>query len=160
MKQNLRDAIAAGDADAQADIMLSISRADSDLRQLQQGKQQYEAQAAAAQTTEDPVEKIASRLTPRSADWVRAHPEYARDPAMTRRMVRAHEDAMDEGIKADTDEYFEFVETKLKIRKQQHQHNVARHRLRHPYRAHLQQVRVQTSLRSLELNVKQLRRSA
>ena len=117
LKQNLRDAIAAGDADAQADIMLSISRADSDLRQLQQGKQQYEAQAAAAQTTEDPVEKIASRLTPRSADWVRAHPEYARDPAMTRRMVRAHEDAMDEGIKADTDEYFEFVETKLKIRK-------------------------------------------
>lgn len=119
LKQNLRDAVAAGDADAQADIMLTISKTDSDLRQLQQGKVQYEAQAAAAQEPADPVEKIASRLTPRSAEWVRAHPEYATDPALTRRMVRAHEDAVDEGIKADTDEYFEFVETKLKIRKQE-----------------------------------------
>jgi hypothetical protein len=119
LKQNLRDAVAAGDADAQADIMLTISKTDSDLRQLQQGKVQYEAQAAAAQEPADPVEKIASRLTPRSAEWVRAHPEYATDPALTRRMVRAHEDAIDEGIKADTDEYFEFVETKLKIRKQE-----------------------------------------
>lgn len=121
LKQNLRDAIAAGDADAQADVMLEISKTENDLRLLQQGKTQYEAQAAAAQTPSDPVEQIASRLTPRSADWVRAHPEYARDPAMTRRMVRAHEDAMDEGIKADTDEYFEFVETKLKIRKAEKQ---------------------------------------
>lgn len=117
LKQNLRDAIAAGDADAQAEVMLSINAAENDLRLLNQGKQQYEAQAAAAQQTDDPVENLAARLTPRSAEWVRAHPEYARDPAMTRRMVRAHEDAVDEGLKADTDEYFQFVETKLKIRK-------------------------------------------
>jgi flagellar hook-basal body complex protein FliE len=117
-KQNLRDAVAAGDADAQAEVMLAISKADNDLRQLEYGKQQYEAQARTPQIT-DPVEKMASQLTPRSAEWVRAHPEYARDPVMTRRMVRAHEDAIDEGFQADTDDYFNFVETKLKIRKQE-----------------------------------------
>jgi len=118
LKQNLRDAVAASDSDSQAEIMMSLNSADNDLRALHQGKKQYEAQAAAAvQETSDPVEQIASRLTPRSANWVRLHPEYAKDPALTRRMVRAHEDAIDEGIKADTDEYFNFVETKLKIRK-------------------------------------------
>lgn len=117
LKQNLKDAMAAGDYDAAADIQANMIKSDNDLRQLQTGKQQYEAVGKQPVRPSDPVEQIASQLTERSADWVRAHPEYARDPAMTRRMVRAHEDAIDEGLKADSDEYFAFVETKLKIRK-------------------------------------------
>ena len=117
LKQNLKDAMAAGDYDAAANIQADMIKADNDLRQLQTGKQQYEAAGKQQAKAVDPVESLASQLTPRSADWVRAHPEYARDPAMTRRMVRAHEDAVDEGLVADTDEYFAFVETKLKIRK-------------------------------------------
>ena len=98
-------------------LVYCIYLADNDLRQLQTGRQQYEAVGKQPVKPADPVESLASQLTQRSADWVRSHPEYARDPAMTRRMVRAHEDAVDEGLKADTDEYFAFVETKLKIRK-------------------------------------------
>lgn len=116
LKQNLRDAISAGDADAQADIMVALSKADIDLQKIEEGKVHYAAQAAQMQNNIDPVEKMASQLTPRSAAWVRAHPEYAKDTVLTRRMVRAHEDAIDEGFKADTDEYFNFIETKLKIR--------------------------------------------
>jgi len=114
LKQNLRDAVAAGDADAQADILMSIQKAQSDHEKLMYGKQQYEATVRAAPA--DPVEAMASNLTPRSAEWVRAHPEYARDQVLTRRMVRAHEDALDEGIRPDTDEYFDYVESRLKIR--------------------------------------------
>ena len=117
LKQNLKDAIAAGDADEQANIMIDIQKANLDLDKLIQGKTQYEAMGKQPVQVADPVERIASQLTPRSAEWVRAHPEYARDPIMTRRMVRAHEDAVDEGYSADTDEYFEFIENKLKIRK-------------------------------------------
>jgi hypothetical protein len=114
LKQNLRDAVAMGDADAQAEILMSIQKTQSDHEKLMYGKQQYEATVKAAPA--DPVEAMASNLTPRSAEWVRAHPEYARDQALTRRMVRAHEDALDEGIRPDTDEYFDYVETRLKVR--------------------------------------------
>ena len=114
LKQNLRDAVAMGDADAQADILMSIQKTQSDHEKLMYGKQQYEATVKAAPA--DPVEAMAANLTPRSAEWVRAHPEYARDQALTRRMVRAHEDALDEGIRPDTDEYFDYVETRLKVR--------------------------------------------
>jgi hypothetical protein len=116
LKQNLRDAIAAGDADAQANYTFELQKSEYQLNTIVNGKQQYEASLKQQQIS-DPVEEIASRLTPRSADWVRAHPEYAKDPVLTRRMVRAHEDALDEGLQADTDDYFRFVETKLKIRK-------------------------------------------
>jgi len=114
LKQNLRDAVAAGDADAQAEILMSIQKTQSDHEKLVYGKQQYEATVKASPA--DPVEAMASNLTPRSAEWVRAHPEFARDQVLTRRMVRAHEDAIDEGIRPDTDEYFEYVESRLKIR--------------------------------------------
>ena len=114
LKQNLRDAVAAGDADAQAEILMSIQKTQSDHEKLVYGKQQYEATVKASPA--DPVESMASNLTPRSAEWVRAHPEFARDQVLTRRMVRAHEDAIDEGIRPDTDEYFEYVESRLKIR--------------------------------------------
>lgn len=117
LEQNLSDAMAAGDYAAAAKIQADMTRAEIDLRDLQTGKQRYEEVGKQPVRPSDPVEQIASQLTPRSAEWVRAHPEYARDPAMTRRMVRAHEDAVDEGLKADSDEYFAFVETKLKIRK-------------------------------------------
>jgi hypothetical protein len=114
LKQNLRDAVAAGDADAQAEILMSIQKTQSDHEKLVYGKQQYEATVKASPA--DPVEAMASNLTPRSAEWVRAHPEFARDQVLTRRMVRAHEDAIDEGIRPDTDEYFDYVESRLKIR--------------------------------------------
>ena len=115
LKQNLRDAVAAGDTDAQADILMALNQTKSDQEKLIVGKQQYEA--SVKKVVADPVEAMASNLTPRSAEWVRSHPEYARDPALTRRMIRAHEDALDRGIRADTDEYFNYVENRLDINK-------------------------------------------
>jgi hypothetical protein len=115
LKQNYKDALASGDYDAAANFQMEMIKADNDLRQLNVGKQQYEAAMKQPQIA-DPVEKMAAQLTPQSAAWVRAHPEYARDAALTRRMVRAHEDAVDDGLVADTPEYFQFIETKLKIR--------------------------------------------
>jgi hypothetical protein len=44
---------------------------------------------------------------------VRAHPEFVREPAKNRKMIRAHEDAIDDGVKADTPEYFEYIEKRL-----------------------------------------------
>jgi len=123
LKQNLRDAVAMGDADAQADIMMSLNKTDNDLREVQRGKQQYEA--TAKRTAADPVEALASQLTPRSAEWIRAHPEAVHDPVMNRKLRRAHEDAIDDGLEADSDEYFSYVENRLNVRKPVQQQEAA-----------------------------------
>jgi len=119
LKQNLRDAVAAGDADAQADIMMSLNKTENDLRDVQRGKQQYEATAKKAAA--DPVEALASQLTPKSAEWIRAHPEAVHDPVLNRKLRRAHEDAVDDGIVPDSPEYFSYVENRLNINRRQEQ---------------------------------------
>jgi len=123
LKQNLRDAVAMGDADAQADIMMSLNKTDNDLREVQRGKQQYEA--TVKRSAADPVEALASQLTPRSAEWIRAHPEAVHDPIMNRKLRRAHEDAIDDGLVADSDEYFSYVENRLNVRKPVQQQEAA-----------------------------------
>ena len=119
LKQNLRDAYASGDFDAVADIQLNMTKAELDLRQLQTGKQQYELATKQpvkpAYTSSDPVEAFASQLTRESADWIRAHPEYAKDETLKADMIDAHNSAIRRGIQADTPEYFQYVERKLDI---------------------------------------------
>ena len=119
LKQNLRDAMAVGDYDTAANIQADMTKTELDLRQLMAGKQQYEIQARQpvrpANTSSDPVESFASQLTRESADWIRAHPEYAKDETLKADMIDAHNAAMRRGIKADTPEYFSYVEKKLDI---------------------------------------------
>ena len=123
LKQNLREAVAMGDADAQADIMMSLNKTDNDLREVQRGKQQYET--TVKRSAADPVEALASQLTPRSAEWIRAHPEAVHDPIMNRKLRRAHEDAIDDGLTADSDDYFAYVENRLNVRKPVQQQEAA-----------------------------------
>ena len=118
LKQNLRDANAAGDYDAVTEIQLSIIEAQRNLEKLNAGKQQYEAQVRQQQAAPaDPVEKLASSLTPRSAEWIRRNPDYARNPNLFKKMVAAHEIAVADGIVPDTDEYFASVESTLKMQR-------------------------------------------
>ena len=122
LKQNLRDAVANGDADAQAEIMIAINQTEFNLREINRGKQQYEAQLRSQPApASDRVETLASQLTPESAAWIRAHPETVNDDAMARRLRRAHEDAIDDGIRPDTPDYFNFLETRLRINNRQEQ---------------------------------------
>jgi len=60
-------------------------------------------------------------LTPKSAEWIRAHPEAVRDPVLNRKLRRAHEDAVDDGIAPDSQEYFSYVENRLNINRRQEQ---------------------------------------
>lgn len=117
LKQNLRDAVASGDADAQAEILMGLNKTEIDLRDVQRGKQQYQANVKRAAV--DPVEALASQLTPKSAEWIRAHPEAVQDPVLNRKLRRAHEDAVDDGIIVDSPEYFSFVENRLRFNRQE-----------------------------------------
>jgi hypothetical protein len=117
LKQNLKDAAAAGDYDAMANIQADMIKADNDLRQLQTGKKQYEEQIKRPQTTADPIETLASQATPESAKWLRDHKSTLSTPGKLDRALRAHQDAMDDGIKPDSREYFEYIENRMGIRK-------------------------------------------
>jgi HPt (histidine-containing phosphotransfer) domain-containing protein len=114
LKAQYAAAAAAGDWDAAAEAQLGMSTNAAKLQALESAKTQLEkAPKPTATVQPDQLEEFASRLTPTSAAWVRAHPEFVREPAKNRKMIRAHEDAIDDGVKADTPEYFEYIEKRL-----------------------------------------------
>ena len=118
LKANLRDAVANGDTDAQADILMAINQTDNNIRQISEGKKHYEAQSKAQpEPNVNKVEKLASQLTPKSAEWVRANPDVVNDDRKAKRLERAHFDAIDDGIQPDTPDYFSFLENRLNINK-------------------------------------------
>jgi len=119
LKQSLQYAMQTGDHARQVELQEEISDNKAKLLQLRNGLEAMKAkpktpppQVAPA----DPVEAFASRLTPRSADWVRNHPEFVRDPAKNRKMIAAHELAVADGIQPDTDAYFAAIEETLRVR--------------------------------------------
>lgn len=119
LKANYRDAMSAGDYDTAAEIQAEMSSNAAKLLQLEQGKQALEnapRSEAPRPYTADPVEALASQLSPRSADWVRRHPEYATDPRLYNKMLAAHNLAVADGIDPDTEDYFSSIEDTLRIR--------------------------------------------
>lgn len=118
LKSNYRDAMAAGDYDMAADIQSEMSSNAAKLLQLEQGKQALESAPrgeAPRPYVADPVEALASQLSPRSADWVRRNPEFATDSRLYNKMLAAHNLAVADGINPDTDDYFASIEGTLRV---------------------------------------------
>lgn len=124
LKRDYAAAMQAGAFDQAAEIQSQMSINGAKLLQLENGKaalterlktppqQQPEIPA-------DPVEAVASQLSPRSAAWVRSHPECVRDKRLYMKMVGAHNIAVADGFQADTDEYFAEIERQMGYRKPQ-----------------------------------------
>lgn len=120
-KRNYADAMTAGDYAAAADAQAEMSVQSANLVQLQTGLQALKnAPKAVAPQIVDHVEgfaqQIAAQGAPRSAAWVRAHPEYVNNPRLFDQMQAASNFAIAKGITPDTDSYFDFVERMLDIK--------------------------------------------
>jgi len=119
LKANLRAAMASGDYSAAADAQEAMADTKAKLLQLENGKAALQEQlrnpVQRVDAPVDAVEALASQLSPRSAAWVRAHPEYARNPRLTQKMIAAHNLVTADGMAPDTDEYFESVERVLGV---------------------------------------------
>jgi hypothetical protein len=119
LKQNYQIAMQQGQFAAAAEIQQEMSGNAAKLLQLSNG---LEAMKAKPKTPEpkappaDPVEAFASLLSAKSANWVRAHPEYVKDANLNRKMIAAHELAVADGLAVDTQEYFDAIESTLKIK--------------------------------------------
>ncbi len=121
-KSNYRTARESGDIDAEWAANEALAESKAILIQLNQGKEALEnapkPESPAPYRPSDPVEALASQLSPRSASWVRSHPEYAQDNRLYSKMLAAHNLAVADGIPADTDDYFSAIETTLGLRQQ------------------------------------------
>jgi hypothetical protein len=118
LKANYKQAMAVGDFDSAAEYQEAMADARAKLLQLENGMSAMEAQSRQpVQPVQhaDPVEQLASQLSGPSAAWVRAHPEYARTPRLTQKMIAAHNLVTADGIASDTPEYFASVEKVLGI---------------------------------------------
>jgi len=102
-----------------------MAQAESHLLQLQNGRQRLEEtlQApteGAVQEPEipnfepriphDPVEVYASKLAPKSAQWLREHPDAVNKIG---KLTRAHQDAVEDGIAPESADYFRYIESRL-----------------------------------------------
>jgi hypothetical protein len=120
LKSNYQIAMQAQDFAKAADIQQLMGEKSAQLQQLRNG---LEAMNSKPKTPEpqyvpaDPVEAFASRLSATSADWVRRNPQFVTDQRLNRKMIRAHEDAVDDGIAVDTPAYFAAIEAKLGVSK-------------------------------------------
>lgn len=118
LKANYREAMSVGDFDRAAEIQEALSSNSAKLLQLEQGKQALESMPKAQpEQITDPVEALASQLSPRSAAWLRKNPQCATDQRLFQKMLAAHNLAMADGIEPDSNEYFEFVETTINLKR-------------------------------------------
>jgi hypothetical protein len=117
-------AVEAGDAMAQARAQRKMSAAEVRVQRLTEAKgdleevktakpvQRTEARTEPRQQTSDPVEQVIinGKVPPKSAQWLRAHPDCVTDPKKNARMMAAHQMAIAEDIPVESDEYFALIE--------------------------------------------------
>lgn len=118
-------AMAAGDYAMAAKAQRIMAQAESHLLQLNNGKNkleealQYPQEGAVRdpeipnfepQIPRDPVEMYAAKLAPKSAQWLREHPDAVNKIG---KLTRAHQDAVEDGIQAESPEYFRYIESRL-----------------------------------------------
>ena len=119
LKDKYSEALTVGDHALAAEIQEAMSLNAARLMELNRGKEYLENKPKEppprAAPPSDPVEALASQLSPRSAAWVRAHPQCATDPRMYSKMIAAHNLALADGIEPDSDDYFGAIEDTLKI---------------------------------------------
>ena len=124
------DAMAAGDYAAAGRAQRAMASAEAHLLRLQKEKEQAEYAVESMRTEGrvqapqrpnfapqdgpvDQLEAMAARLTPKSAAWLRSHPEAANQ---VEKLTAAHAAAVQlKGLTPETPEYFRYVEKKLGI---------------------------------------------
>lgn len=116
LKGKYREARAAGDIEMEIEAQAAMQTNSARMLQLEQGKKALESQPKpSAPAHADVLEQVVSTMTPRSAAWVRAHPDFARDQRLYQKMIGAHNIAVGDGLRPDSDEYFQAIEETLKV---------------------------------------------
>lgn len=130
-ERDLSEAIRLGDVEKQVSAQKRIARADGNILRLEDGKlelemeierskeeprrQQNSAGRQEQQTVEDPIE--AMPVPAHAKEWLREHEDFVSDHRKNLKLQAAHFDALDEGHKAFSTDYFISLEQHLGLRK-------------------------------------------
>jgi hypothetical protein len=119
LEKQYADAAASGDWAAAGKAQREMAKTAARLERLEAGKTALEnAPKPTPRVSVDPVEQWVTNIGPkypRSQQWVREHPDFARDPRKQQQMIAAHELALARGYTAETDEYFKSIEKTLDL---------------------------------------------
>ncbi|NDB69083.1 MAG: hypothetical protein EB015_13955 [Methylocystaceae bacterium] len=128
LKSMMSQAYQEQDFDRVAEIQHAMNKNEFTLQELERGAEAMKnqpiqrVQPPRQASMDDLVENIAMQVeqnnSPRSAQWLRMNKQYLQDQRTINKMERAHYDALDDGIKPETDEYFSYVENRLGINRQ------------------------------------------
>jgi len=116
-KRDYKAAMEAGDFGKAAEAQEKLARVAAKLEAAEQGRYALDeaVKRPAQQQNLSPVENFIQngRITGRSAEWLRAHPDLVSNP---NKLATVHNYAVDfKGAKADTDEYFAIIEREFGI---------------------------------------------
>lgn len=121
-QSDLEKAFELGDFKGQADATNRLSKANTDLARLEDGKAAMELQAQqAAEVKPTKVEDPLARfdIPDRAKNWLRVHEDYLRDPRKNAKLQSLHWDVIDEGHEPYSQPYFESIETHLGMRQKE-----------------------------------------
>lgn len=138
LKSALSEAHSVGDYDKVAQLQEAISINTNQMSDLKRGEKAMKEQMAIAEKTrnqpqpqyQQPQGEIADQViasvaqtSPRSAVWIQENRAHINSEKDVRRMIRAHEDAIDEGIQVESPDYFQFIENRMGISRAREQKN-------------------------------------
>lgn len=121
LTSNYAEAMSMGDYERAAKIQATMASNSAKLLQLENGLREMQNAPRRAPVENVPppasvqLDQIISAVSPRSASWLRNNKTQLSDDRMIKKMFRAHEDAIDDGIEADSDAYFSYIEQRLNI---------------------------------------------
>lgn len=125
-QQEYKEAIEGGNAAAAAAAQRKMAKAEARIIRLDEAKDEIKTRKAAPaerkpaaepERRDDGFEKYLSQFSDPTAKWMRGHQDWVTNQRKNAKLNAAHFDAIEAGHEADTDEYFEFVETQIGLRK-------------------------------------------
>lgn len=134
LKKDYAAALGEGDFDKAADIQLQMATVAAQMNNVEGAKHRIEHEKKNPPQNNGGVDKegYIAKQTPRTAAWLRQHPEYFENPALQSKVTGAHHLAVGNGLQIDSDEYFSFIEkqTGMDTGAAQEQHDPPPHQQR------------------------------
>lgn len=119
LQNEFADAMAINDYAQVAKIQSEISQNTMRMSQFEAELESMKRQEPMQQQSGSQLDQIIKAVSPESARWLKQNREHLDDDRAIRKMFRAHEDAVEDGIKPDSDEYFEYIEKRLGLIEEQ-----------------------------------------
>lgn len=116
--KRIKEAKEAGDIDAETTAVDELQMVNIELRQATLGKDRLEQEIkdGTAKGGGDAIAAYTKDMPPRSAQWIRDHPDYVTDQDKQSDLVAAHYSALSKKLVPNSTAYFEHIEQELGMR--------------------------------------------